>query len=430
MKCPKCGFVTFDHLAACKKCQASLSEARQALGLAQSPVSAAALEAEAGTASLPEAQAAAPEPVSAAPVPQEVVVAEAEPGLELDLPALEAQEPGVEGPALEAAPQAVAEEPVLEVVAEVDAAPPEEATEPLELRDEVREDEIVEADAAEVVAEELAEAPAELEAEAEIETAGGGKASVEVELPPELAALMSEEAAEPEAKEDEALDLSGVESEAAAGLDDELKKFLEQEGTSLEELMSEEDHDDDQPPPAAAGGPGGPAGLNLSGGEGGAGGSQSACQAEPPQRAPFWARGLAFSVDTVVLLVLSMGLLASASAAFVWAAGRLGPQADPEALLRLALVMVPLAAPLSLPALGLAYFTCFHGLAGSTPGKMLLGLEVVSEHGGRLGCGRALLRSVGYLISALPLALGFLWAAGAERLAWHDLMAHSEVLGP
>ncbi len=34
----------------------------------------------------------------------------------------------------------------------------------------------------------------------------------------------------------------------------------------------------------------------------------------------------------------------------------------------------------------------------------------------------------GMVISALPLALGFLWAGGHERLAWHDLLAGSEVL--
>jgi uncharacterized RDD family membrane protein YckC len=133
-------------------------------------------------------------------------------------------------------------------------------------------------------------------------------------------------------------------------------------------------------------------------------------------------------VDAALLSVLGLALLVSSIAAFLWATQRLGPAADPLSLLRLALVMTPLAATASLPMLSLAYFSCFHGLAGRTPGKMLVGLEVRQEGGGRLGCGRAFLRTVGYLISALPLALGFFWATGHERLAWHDLLAGSEVL--
>jgi uncharacterized RDD family membrane protein YckC len=67
-------------------------------------------------------------------------------------------------------------------------------------------------------------------------------------------------------------------------------------------------------------------------------------------------------------------------------------------------------------------------LTGQTPGKWLLGIKVVPLGGGRLRLGRAALRVVGYLVSAVPCYLGFLWILGHQRRGWHDRIADTEVV--
>ena len=67
-------------------------------------------------------------------------------------------------------------------------------------------------------------------------------------------------------------------------------------------------------------------------------------------------------------------------------------------------------------------------LRAATPGQWLFGLEVVSLRGGRLRVRQVLARVVGYLVSALPFYLGFLWVLLPPRLAWHDLLARTAVI--
>jgi uncharacterized RDD family membrane protein YckC len=66
----------------------------------------------------------------------------------------------------------------------------------------------------------------------------------------------------------------------------------------------------------------------------------------------------------------------------------------------------------------------------ATPGKLVLGLRIVdAETGGTPRFGRLVLRYLGYLVSALPLGLGYLWALwDPRRQAWHDKMAGTLVV--
>jgi len=76
-----------------------------------------------------------------------------------------------------------------------------------------------------------------------------------------------------------------------------------------------------------------------------------------------------------------------------------------------------------------AYFTYFHGTTGQTPGKRMLGLKVVQIDGQPMATGIAFLRWVGYIISKIPLFLGFLWAAFDDRKqGWHDKIAGTCVI--
>lgn len=68
-------------------------------------------------------------------------------------------------------------------------------------------------------------------------------------------------------------------------------------------------------------------------------------------------------------------------------------------------------------------------LAGSTVGKALFGLRVVRTDGSRLTLARSALRYVAYLVSIIPLGLGFLWPLVDERRqAWHDKIADTCVI--
>jgi uncharacterized RDD family membrane protein YckC len=65
-----------------------------------------------------------------------------------------------------------------------------------------------------------------------------------------------------------------------------------------------------------------------------------------------------------------------------------------------------------------------------TPGKLVLGLRIVdADTGGVPTVGRFVLRYLGYLVSAIPLGLGYLWAIwDPRRQGWHDKMAGTLVV--
>lgn len=70
------------------------------------------------------------------------------------------------------------------------------------------------------------------------------------------------------------------------------------------------------------------------------------------------------------------------------------------------------------------------GGTGLTVGKRLTGLRVELLDGQELGRARAIARAtVGYVLSGLPLGLGFLWILwDSDGRAWHDKLFGSRVL--
>jgi uncharacterized RDD family membrane protein YckC len=66
----------------------------------------------------------------------------------------------------------------------------------------------------------------------------------------------------------------------------------------------------------------------------------------------------------------------------------------------------------------------------ATPGKMATKLTIVdAKTGGPLSLGQAIIRYVGYIISSLPLGLGYLWIAIDKRKqGWHDKLAGTVVI--
>jgi uncharacterized RDD family membrane protein YckC len=72
----------------------------------------------------------------------------------------------------------------------------------------------------------------------------------------------------------------------------------------------------------------------------------------------------------------------------------------------------------------------FWRYCGATPGKIAVGVKIVDARTGDTpSTGRLVLRFVCYLLSALPLYLGFLWAAiDRRRQGWHDKIAGTIVV--
>ena len=136
-------------------------------------------------------------------------------------------------------------------------------------------------------------------------------------------------------------------------------------------------------------------------------------------------RGLASLIDLAPLLTL-------------WAAGTLGLGASVQGPLsdsrwnlldRVvdALNQTPIVLGLPVAGFVLALFLWhFLGLAlaGTTPGKRVLGLRVVSRDGGRPGVGRALAHSTLRVVSLALLAMGHLWQlADPARRTLYDRLA-------
>jgi uncharacterized RDD family membrane protein YckC len=75
------------------------------------------------------------------------------------------------------------------------------------------------------------------------------------------------------------------------------------------------------------------------------------------------------------------------------------------------------------------YFVFFWTLLGQTPGKMLLGVKIISLDGSRLTFWQALRRYIGYYLSALALYAGYWWVLiDNRRQGWHDKLAGTLVI--
>ena len=80
---------------------------------------------------------------------------------------------------------------------------------------------------------------------------------------------------------------------------------------------------------------------------------------------------------------------------------------------------------------GLGYAIYFEGSpSGQTIGKKVMNIRIVdANNGGPIGYGRAFVRWIGKIISAIPCALGFFWMLwDPNKQTWHDKMANSVVV--
>lgn len=134
--------------------------------------------------------------------------------------------------------------------------------------------------------------------------------------------------------------------------------------------------------------------------------------------AGFWRRAAALGVDALWLFAVAgtlswvlFGVALPAGTAGLHPAARVGVPVIHELL------------PLLVLVVGWARY-------GATPGKVLLELRVVDARtGARPSPAQALVRALGYVVSAAPLGLGFAWAAiDRDRRALHDRLARTRVV--
>ncbi len=123
---------------------------------------------------------------------------------------------------------------------------------------------------------------------------------------------------------------------------------------------------------------------------------------EQQELAGFWRRAFANIIDLIWLLPLALllGVLAEAvNGGAISAAGEL----------------------MSNVITGLVVLL-FWVERGATPGKLVLGIRIIdAETGGTPPIGRLVLRYLGYIVSAIPLGLGYFWMLwDARRQTWHD----------
>ena len=161
-------------------------------------------------------------------------------------------------------------------------------------------------------------------------------------------------------------------------------------------------------------------------------------QAEPTPSleghyAGFASRLMAFIVDVVLvsLLFVSTTWIISVTVTTLRIGSYLGISLNsiPGASAAADIITSPAFVALVTMLFIMAYHVFFWLFAGQTPGKALLGLRVVSMNGERLRPWRAVLRYLGYYLSALALFSGFAWVLlDDRRQAWHDKLAGTVVL--
>lgn len=134
--------------------------------------------------------------------------------------------------------------------------------------------------------------------------------------------------------------------------------------------------------------------------------------------ASFGARALALFIDT--LLVFAAAVIV---ALLFWLLGGsldfLSPSLQPAGYWLYRVLLVLGAA---------AYFIVLTAMTGQTLGKQVAGVIVLQRDGHIITLRASALRFLAYVLSALPLGLGFWWALWDERNeAWHDKAAKTAV---
>jgi uncharacterized RDD family membrane protein YckC len=145
----------------------------------------------------------------------------------------------------------------------------------------------------------------------------------------------------------------------------------------------------------------------------------SANNTQAIQYVGFWTRTGAYFIDMILLMLIIYPLLF-----LVLGTGAMDGS-DPT------IIYSPLYWIISF-VLPIALFMFFWFTKSSTPGKMLFKAKIVdAKTGGKPSKGQFVGRYFGYILSSIPLCLGFFWIGWDKRKqGWHDKMSGTIVVKP
>lgn len=132
----------------------------------------------------------------------------------------------------------------------------------------------------------------------------------------------------------------------------------------------------------------------------------------------FWKRLIAFLIDVFILTVITVPLLlAIYGRSYIKLAQEGGGIAG----------LWDFVIQYVLPTIAVLVFWRYRG---ATPGKMAISAKIVdAKTGGRPSTGRLIVRYFAYLVSMLPLFLGFVWIAiDRRKQGFHDKIARTLVV--
>lgn len=131
--------------------------------------------------------------------------------------------------------------------------------------------------------------------------------------------------------------------------------------------------------------------------------------------AGFWIRVGAALLDTALLLLLTAPLTyAIYGDAYMDSMNRVLGNAD---------IAINYVFPL-------IYVLLFWRYKAATPGKIIVGIQVIdAKTGNNISIVKGLVRYLGYILSSLPLLLGFIWVGfDKKKQGWHDKIAGTYVV--
>lgn len=132
----------------------------------------------------------------------------------------------------------------------------------------------------------------------------------------------------------------------------------------------------------------------------------------------FWARFIAFVVNSVIICIPIWVLMQVLGIQIDMAASMEELQAQLDRLQVVDLIV------------SMTFFIGLWVLTQSDPGKMVFGAVIVdAETGAKPSTLKYVLRYLGYIVSMLPLFLGFFWIGwDARKQGWHDKLAGTVVI--
>lgn len=135
--------------------------------------------------------------------------------------------------------------------------------------------------------------------------------------------------------------------------------------------------------------------------------------------AGFWIRFVAYLIDALIVGFASVAVQ-------VILIGGLGSRSTSLGSGAIALVGVAYIVGV---AIAVTYEGMFVYKLGATPGKMVLGLQVVRPDGGPVSLGRAIGRYFAKLLSGIILLIGFIMAGfDREKRGLHDMLVDTRVI--